>query len=113
MMDERDFLVETRDLTKKYGPRVVAADSVSLTVRRGEVYGVVVEVAAVGVNFIEKTVRAGAFARAGNGIGCAVELIEQVRRVVAGHGGEVSVDSKPGQTLFTVRLPKTNRETGD
>ncbi len=38
-MDERDFLVETRDLTKKYGPRVVAADNVSLTVRRGEVYG--------------------------------------------------------------------------
>lgn len=38
-MDGRDSLVETRDLTKKYGPRIVAVDSVDLTVRRGEVYG--------------------------------------------------------------------------
>jgi energy-coupling factor transporter ATP-binding protein EcfA2 len=38
-MDRRDVLVETRDLTKRYGSRIVAVDHVSLTVRRGEVYG--------------------------------------------------------------------------
>jgi ABC-type multidrug transport system ATPase subunit len=38
-MDGRDVLVETRDLTKRYGSRIVAVDRVSLTVRRGEVYG--------------------------------------------------------------------------
>ena len=38
-MNGRDVLVETRDLTKRYGPRIVAVDRVSLTVRRGEVYG--------------------------------------------------------------------------
>ena len=35
----RDVLVETRDLTKRYGPRIIAVERVSLTVRRGEVYG--------------------------------------------------------------------------
>jgi ABC-2 type transport system ATP-binding protein len=39
VMDGRDVLVETRDLTKRYGPRIVAVDRVSLKVRRGEVYG--------------------------------------------------------------------------
>src|SRR5215218_5914895 len=39
VMNGRDVLVETRDLTKRYGPRIVAVDRVSLTVRRGEVYG--------------------------------------------------------------------------
>ena len=34
-----DSLVETRDLTKRYGPRILAVDRISLTVRRGEVYG--------------------------------------------------------------------------
>ncbi|MDQ4003539.1 MAG: ABC transporter ATP-binding protein [Actinomycetota bacterium] len=34
-----DSLVETRDLTKRYGPRILAVDRVSLTLRRGEVYG--------------------------------------------------------------------------
>ena len=34
-----DSLVETRDLTKRYGPRILAVDRVNLTVRRGEVYG--------------------------------------------------------------------------
>ena len=38
-MDKEDILVETRDLTKRYGSRIVAVDRVSLTVRRGEVYG--------------------------------------------------------------------------
>jgi ABC-type multidrug transport system ATPase subunit len=38
-MNRRDVLVETRDLTKRYGPNIVAVDRVSLTVRRGEVYG--------------------------------------------------------------------------
>jgi ABC-type multidrug transport system ATPase subunit len=38
-MYERDFLVETKNLTKRYGTRIVAVDGVSLTVRRGEVYG--------------------------------------------------------------------------
>ena len=38
--------------------------------------------------------------------------LDIVRRVVAGHGGEVSVDSKPGETRFTVRLPKNKRENG-
>jgi ABC-2 type transport system ATP-binding protein len=35
----RDFLVETRDLTKRYGSGIVAVDGVNLMVRRGEVYG--------------------------------------------------------------------------
>src|ERR671933_786849 len=34
-----DSLLETRDLTKRYGPRILAVDRISLTVRRGEVYG--------------------------------------------------------------------------
>ncbi|CAA9415141.1 MAG: Efflux ABC transporter, ATP-binding protein [uncultured Rubrobacteraceae bacterium] len=38
-MGGKDVLVETRDLTKRYGTRIVAVDRVSLTVRRGEVYG--------------------------------------------------------------------------
>jgi signal transduction histidine kinase len=44
---------------------------------------------------------------AGAGLG-----LDTVRRVVAGHGGEVSGDSKPGETRFTVRLPKSKRENG-
>src|SRR5918993_2553963 len=39
VMNGKDVLVETRDLTKRYGPRIVAVNRVSLTVRRGEVYG--------------------------------------------------------------------------
>jgi signal transduction histidine kinase len=37
---------------------------------------------------------------AGTGLG-----LDIVRRVVAGYGGEISVESKPGETRFTVRLP--------
>jgi signal transduction histidine kinase len=44
---------------------------------------------------------------AGTGLG-----LDIVRRVVSGHGGEVSLESKPGETSFTVRLPKSNRENG-
>ena len=33
------LLVETNDLTKRYGSRITAVDRVSLSVRRGEVYG--------------------------------------------------------------------------
>jgi ABC-type multidrug transport system ATPase subunit len=33
------YLVETNDLTKRYGGRITAVDRVSLSVRRGEVYG--------------------------------------------------------------------------
>ncbi len=32
-------LIETRDLTKRYGSRITAVDGVNLTIRRGEVYG--------------------------------------------------------------------------
>ena len=39
MMDGRDYVIETRGLTKRYGPRIVAVDSLNLNVRRGEVYG--------------------------------------------------------------------------
>ena len=38
-METKDTLIETRDLTKRYGSHVVAVDRVNLTVRRGEVYG--------------------------------------------------------------------------
>jgi ABC-type multidrug transport system ATPase subunit len=38
-MDGRNALIETRNLTKRYGSRIIAVDSLSLTVRRGEVYG--------------------------------------------------------------------------
>ena len=39
VMDGEGFLVETRDLTKRYGPRIMAVDNLTLTIRRGEVYG--------------------------------------------------------------------------
>jgi ABC-2 type transport system ATP-binding protein len=34
-----DFVIETRELSKRYGERIVAVDGLSLRVRRGEVYG--------------------------------------------------------------------------
>jgi ABC-2 type transport system ATP-binding protein len=38
VVDDR-FVVETRDLTKRYGERIVAVDQLAMQVRRGEVYG--------------------------------------------------------------------------
>lgn len=34
-----DLVIETRDLTKRYGPRIVAVDHVNMLIHRGEVYG--------------------------------------------------------------------------
>jgi ABC-type multidrug transport system ATPase subunit len=36
---DRDFVIETRGLTKRYGDAIVAVDDLELRVRRGEVYG--------------------------------------------------------------------------
>jgi ABC-type multidrug transport system ATPase subunit len=38
-MDGRNALIETRNLTKRYGSHIIAVDSLNLTIRRGEVYG--------------------------------------------------------------------------
>jgi signal transduction histidine kinase len=38
----------------------------------------------------------------GEGTGLGLDI---VRRIVAGHGGEIRVDSIPGKTSFKVRLP--------
>jgi ABC-2 type transport system ATP-binding protein len=35
----RDLVIETRELTKRYGERIVAVDGLAMRVRRGEVYG--------------------------------------------------------------------------
>jgi signal transduction histidine kinase len=45
----------------------------------------------------------------GEGTGLGLDI---VRRVVVGHGGEIRVDSKPGETTFKVRLP-TNGARSD
>jgi signal transduction histidine kinase len=44
---------------------------------------------------------------AGTGLG-----LDIVRRIVTGHGGEVIVQSEPGETCFTVRLPLDKRQNG-
>ena len=38
-MDTNNLVVETRDLTRHFGEKIVAVDRLSLKVRRGEVYG--------------------------------------------------------------------------
>ena len=38
----------------------------------------------------------------GEGTGLGLDI---VRRIVTGHGGEIRVDSTPGETSFRVRLP--------
>jgi signal transduction histidine kinase len=44
---------------------------------------------------------------AGPGLG-----LDIVRRIVTGHGGEVFVQSEPGETCFTVRLPLDTTQNG-
>ena len=36
---ETDLLVDARQLTKRYGPRIVAVDALNLAIHRGELYG--------------------------------------------------------------------------
>jgi signal transduction histidine kinase len=45
----------------------------------------------------------------GEGTGLGLDI---VRRTVAGHGGEISFHSEPGETRFTVRLPLDNKVNG-
>ena len=44
----------------------------------------------------------------GEGTGLGLDI---VRRIVAGHGGEIIFDSEPGETRFAVRLPIKKRNT--
>jgi signal transduction histidine kinase len=44
---------------------------------------------------------------AGTGLG-----LDIVRRIVTGHGGEIFVQSEPGETCFTVRLPLDTTQNG-
>ena len=44
----------------------------------------------------------------GEGTGLGLDI---VRRIIAGHGGEITFDSEPGETRFTVRLPIERRNT--
>jgi signal transduction histidine kinase len=44
----------------------------------------------------------------GEGTGLGLDI---VRRIVAGHGGEITFDPEPGETRFTVRLPIKGRST--
>ena len=46
----------------------------------------------------------------GHGTGLGLDV---ARRVVEGHRGEVSVESEPGRTCFTIRLPRSEPADGD
>jgi signal transduction histidine kinase len=43
----------------------------------------------------------------GQGTGMGLEIVERI--VVQQHGGKVEVESTPGRTIFTVRLPTSDR----
>jgi signal transduction histidine kinase len=45
----------------------------------------------------------------GSGTGLGLDI---VRRIVTGHGGEIFVQSEPGETCFTVRLPLDTTQNG-
>ncbi len=45
----------------------------------------------------------------GEGTGLGLDI---VRRIVAGHGGEITFHSEPGETRFTVRLPVNTTQNG-
>jgi signal transduction histidine kinase len=46
----------------------------------------------------------------GEGTGLGLDI---VRRIVAGHGGEITFHSEPGETRFTVLLPVNTTQNGD
>jgi signal transduction histidine kinase len=79
---------------------------------RGAPEGIVVEVADDGVG-MPPEVAARAFEAffttkdVGKGTGLGLDIARRV--VVERHGGEIEVDSSPGRTVFTVRLPAQNR----
>ncbi|HEX6709497.1 MAG TPA: ATP-binding protein [Rubrobacter sp.] len=45
----------------------------------------------------------------GEGTGMGLDI---VRRIIAGHGGEITFHSEPGETRFTVRLPVNTTQNG-
>jgi signal transduction histidine kinase len=46
--------------------------------------------------------------RRGQGVGLGLFIVQSI---VAAHGGRVEVNSEPGRTVFTVRLPRVERPT--
>jgi signal transduction histidine kinase len=43
----------------------------------------------------------------GKGTGLGLDIARRV--VVERHGGEIEIDSRPGRTVFSVRLPARNK----